>query len=155
MASAQGAPASFSGAQFVLASRTTAQTASVAANDPIVYETNQTEGQQISVVNATGVFSLAAGSTYLLEGGIGFATGSGATGALEVRWFNITAAAFIGVAASLGANTGTGDDGLGGTATAVVSPTVATTVELRIVSNTAVTGIGTTTQSPSGFVRVM
>ena len=151
----QGAPASFSGAQFVLASRTTAQTADIAANDAILYETNQTEGEQISVVNGTGVFSLAAGSTYLLEGGIGFATGSGATGAVQVRWFNITTAGFIGVATSLGADTGTGDDGLGGVATAVLSPTVATTVELRVVSNTAVTGIGTTTQSPMGFVRVM
>jgi hypothetical protein len=149
------APQSFNGPQFVLASRTTAQVASVSANDPIVYETNTTAGSAVSVVNATGVFTLAAGRTYLLEGDIGFATGSGPTAALQVRWFNITGAAFIGVAASLGADTGTADDGLGGTARAVITPAVATTVELRIVSNTAVTGIGTTTASPSGFVRAI
>lgn len=151
----QGAPASFSGAQFALASRTTAQTADIAANDSILYETSEVEGQQVAVAEATGIFTLAAGSTYLCEGSIGFATGSGTTGAVQLRWFNLTTSAFIGVACSLGADTGTADDGLGGVATAVLSPTVATTIELRVVSNTAVTGIGTTTQSPMGFVRVM
>lgn len=154
--------------EFVFAKMETQQAANIAANDHVKFDTVfASRGSTISLDVATaysnangaaslGRFTLKAGRTYRLRASVPYILGSGATGALNLAWYDVTgtpAALNGGPLQLLVATTATHDIG-GGVAEAIVTPGADMLVELRIVSVAALTRIGTTsTQVPTAFVE--
>jgi hypothetical protein len=140
--------------EFVFARLNTTQAANVAANDHIKFDTViASRGSSVALdtttaySSATGAASigratLKAGLTYRLRASVPYLLGSGATGFLDVAFFDATLNAQLpgSFQRMLVSTTATNDTG-GGFAEAVFSPGQDTLVELRIVNSTAVTSI--------------
>lgn len=119
--------------------------------------------------NAAGTeFTLKAGKTYKLEGGMGATVcsvnaNSGTQCAIEIRWKNVTTGLFIGTAqgdASPNNITIQGYSGTNAPASAIITPTVDTVVQFEIVNNTNVSTIGNWTPAGNGgrpyaFIQVI
>src|SRR6266850_5689707 len=113
--------------EFVFAKLNTLQNANIGANDHVKWDTVlSSRGGAVALDTTTafsaatgaasiGRFTLKAGLTYKLTASIPYLLGSGATGLLDVQWFDATAnAALPGVICSLlVATTATNDIGGG------------------------------------------
>lgn len=144
--------------EFVFAKMATQQTTNIAAGDHLKFDTVvASRGGSVALDTSTayvttagaaaiGRFTLKAGLTYKLVAGVPYVLGSGATGLLDVVWYDATAGANLpGTFQSvLVATTATNDQG-GGEAVSYFTPTQDTLVELRIITATALTQIGATT----------
>lgn len=143
--------------EFVFAELNTQQTTNIAANDHVKLDTvvasrgsavtldTSTTYSNVAGAASIGRFTLKAGLTYKLRAAIPYALGSGATGLLQVAFYDATGSALIpGVPQTmLVATTATNDIG-GGIAEAIFQPGVDSLVELRIITATALSQIGTT-----------
>jgi hypothetical protein len=103
-------------------------TASVTAN--VVLTSVETSfGTDIIGNTTTGIFTLAPGKTYRLRGYPGFWEPTTTAGFLACRWFNITTATNIGSSSQMeSTNNNYIGAGFGGTAEAVITPSVTTQV---------------------------
>lgn len=143
---------------YMLAKMATQQTTNIAAGDHLKVETIVAfRGGDIALDTTTayvttaaaasiGRFTLKAGKTYYLRASIPYLLGSGATGLLDACFYDATGSANIAGSflSMLVATTATNDIG-GGVAEAVFTPTQDSLVELRIITATALTQIGATT----------
>lgn len=142
--------------EYVFAKLDALQNANIAANDHVKFDTvlasrggsvaldTTTAFSAVTGAASIGRFTLKAGLTYKLQAAIPYILGTGATGLLDVQWFDATAnAALAGtIASALVATTATHDIG-GGVATAIFTPGTDSLVELRLITVTALTQIGT------------
>lgn len=154
--------------EYVFAKLDTQQTTNISANDHVKWDTVLAfRGGSVALDTTTafsaatgaasiGRFTLKAGLTYQLQAAIPYILGSGATGLLDVQWFDATAnAALVGtIASALVATTATNDIG-GGSAMAIFSPGVDTLVELRLITVTALTQIGTAAREAWAMVETI
>lgn len=154
--------------EYVFAKLDTLQNANIGANDHVKFDTVlASRGGAVTLDTTTafaattgaasiGRFTLRAGLTYKLQAAIPYILGSGATGLLDVQWFDATLnAACPGVIASaLVATTATHDIG-GGVPTAIFSPGTDTLVELRLITVTALTQIGTAAREAWALVETI
>lgn len=154
--------------EFVFAKLDALQNANISANDHVKWDTVlASRGSAVSLDTTTafsaatgaasiGRFTLKAGLTYKLSAAIPYILGSGATGLIDVQWFDATLnAALPGVMSSaLVATTATNDIG-GGNPVAIFSPTQDTLVELRLITVTALTQIGTATREAWAIVETI
>jgi len=154
--------------EFVFAKLDTLQNANISANDHVKWDTVlASRGSAISLDTTTafsaatgaasiGRFTLKAGLTYKLSAAIPYLLGSGATGLLDAQWFDATLnAALPGTICSLlVATTATNDIG-GGMAVAIFTPTQDTLVELRLITTTALTQIGTAAREAWAIVETI
>lgn len=143
--------------EFVFAKLATQQSTNIGAGDHLKLDTViASRGGAVRLDTSTaysnsagaasiGRFTLKAGRTYRLTASIPYVLGSGATGLLAVQWYDATLSANLpgSMAAALVATTATNDIG-GGTAEAVFTPGRDTLVEVRIITATALSQIGTT-----------
>lgn len=155
-------------AEYVFAKLDALQSANIGAGDHVKFDTViASRGGSIaldtttSYSNSTGAasigrFTLKAGLTYKLTASLPYLLGSGATGLVDLQWFDATlAAALPGTYQSvLVATTATNDQG-GGLAMAVFSPAQDTLVELRIITATALTQLGTAARECFAFVETI
>jgi len=142
---------------YVLARLATQQSTNIAAGDHLKLDTVvasrggdialDTSTSYVTTIGAASIgrFTLKANKTYHLKCGIPYILGSGATGLLEVQFYDATGnAALPGVnGASLVATTATNDIG-GGFPEAIFTPGQDSLVEVRIVTATALSQIGIT-----------
>lgn len=147
--------------EYLVAKLDTLQNANIGANDHVKFDTVLASRGNAVVLDTTtafsaatgaasiGRFTLKAGLTYRLMAAIPYLLGSGATGLLDVQWFDATLnAALPGtIASALVSTTATNDTG-GGVALAIFTPGQDTLVELRLITVTALTQIGTATREP-------
>lgn len=156
--------------EFMLAKMATQQAANIAAGDHVKFDTVVAfRGGDIALdvattyVNTTGNvasvgrFTLKANKTYLLHATIPYLLGTGVTGLLDAVWYDNTLAANLpGTFVSmLVATTATHDIG-GGIAMAVFTPGQDTLVELRIITATALSQIGhTTNRHPTVWIETL
>lgn len=122
--------------EYTVHTRSTNQSSNLNAGDQV--EFNLDKGSVI-IANATGVFTLTAGKTYFLLGNVNCFF-SGNTGDLVLQWYDIGNAQFIGSANHSVCLSRTAN--VSGSETAMALFTAApgaNTVELRIVSETALT----------------
>lgn len=154
--------------EYVFAKLDTLQNANISANDHVKWDTVlASRGSAISLDTTTafsaatgaasiGRFTLKAGLTYKLTAAIPYILGSGATGLLDVQWFDATLnAALPGTICSLlVATTATNDIG-GGVAVAIFTPGQDTLVELRLITVTALTQIGTAAREAWALVETI
>lgn len=143
--------------EFVTAQLATQQTANIAANDHLKLDTVlasrgvsvaldvSTAYSNVTGAASIGRFTLKAGRLYRLRATIPYVLGSGATGALVAQFWDATAnAAIPGSQSVLLVNTDASNDTGDGSCEAVFAPGVDTLVEVRIITATALTQIGTT-----------
>ena len=119
------------------------QTTNIAANDHVEFDTLDTDGGitlQTGAGQADGIFELSAGKKYYLSAGLR-PEFSGATGSLVVAWYDITNTAEVGKRAIYEPVTQTTDDGNQPKAEVVITPSTNITLELRIISVTALTAL--------------
>jgi len=154
--------------EYVFAKLDTQQTTNISANDHVKWDTVlASRGSAISLDTTTafsaatgaasiGRFTLKAGLTYRLMAAVPYILGSGATGLLDVQWFDASLnAALPGtIASALVATTTTHDIG-GGAPVAIFSPTQDTLVELRLITVTAFTQIGTAAREAWAIVETI
>jgi len=125
--------------KFLTASLSADQTSNINATDHIEFDTKDEDGGtglQTGAGQADGIFELGSGTTYLLEGVVG-AEFSGNTGVAVFAWYDITNGAEIGSRAVYHAPTTAGHDPSQPVASAIITPASNITVELRIISETA------------------
>lgn len=155
--------------EFVFGKMATQQTTNISANDHVKFDTLITSrGTSVALDTSTayvttagaasvGRITLKANKTYKLVAAIPYALGSGATGLLDACWYDATNSANLpgSFQSMLVASTATHDIG-GGVAMAVFTPTSDVLVELRIITATALTQIGhTTNRHPEFFVETL
>lgn len=154
--------------EYVFAKLDTLQNANIAANDHVKFDTVLASRGTSVVLDTTTAFSAATGAAsigrftlkaniaYKLSAALPYILGSGATGLLDVQWFDATLnAALPGtIASALVATTATNDIG-GGAAVAVFTPTQDTLVELRLITVTALTQIGTAAREAWAMVETI
>lgn len=85
--------------------------------------------------------SLPADRTFRLTAGV-YAGFTGSTGRIIFRWYDATAGAYTGISGYYLADTHTGNGGEQTTAYAILTPTVNTSVQVRLESATAIQSIG-------------
>jgi cytoskeletal protein CcmA (bactofilin family) len=120
-----GTPASY--ARYA---RTATQAVTAASNVIVFTSTESSFGTDISLNTSTGVITLAAGKTYRLRGYAGYFTPTSGI-YFAYRWYNITTGAYIGSTAHITSPTsGSSATGAAGTAEAIITPAVTTTVRL-------------------------
>lgn len=155
--------------EFLFGKMATQQTTNIATTDHLKFDTVvASRGGSIVLDVATaytsaaglasiGRLTLKAGKTYYLRASVPYALASGATGLLDVVFYDATLGANLpGSFQSLLVATTATHDGGGGVAESVFTPTQDTLVELRIITATAVTQIGATTnRHPSLFVETL
>src|SRR5947208_9378791 len=146
---------------FLMATLATQQSANIAANDHVKFDTaNVLLGTEVALdtttaySNAAGAASIGrvtlhgtpnGGLTYKLQFVAGYVLFSGATGLVEFQFYDATAGALIpGGTASVFAATDAGHDGSCASMTTVFEPLQDTLIEVRILVATALTRIGTT-----------
>lgn len=154
---------------YMLAKMATQQTTNIGAGDHLKYDTIvASRGGDIALDIATayvttagaasvGRFTLKAGKTYRLSASIPYFLGSGTTGLLDACFYDATGSANLAGSfiTMLVATTATHDIG-GGVAEAVFTPTQDSLVELRIITATAATQIGhTTNRHPTVFIETL
>lgn len=154
--------------EYVFAKLDTLQNANISANDHVKWDTVlASRGSSVALDTTTafsaatgaasiGRFTLKAGLTYQLQAAIPYLLGTGATGLLDVQWFDATLnAALPGVISSiLVATTATHDIG-GGMPMAIFTPGTDTLVELRLITTTALTQIGTASREAWAMVETI
>jgi len=154
--------------EYLFAKLDTLQNANISANDHVKWDTVlASRGASVTLDTTTafsaatgaasiGRFTLKAGLTYKLSAAIPYLLGSGATGLLDVQWFDASLnAALPGVISSLlVATTATNDIG-GGMPVAIFTPTQDTLVELRLITVTALTQIGTAAREAWAMVETI
>lgn len=154
--------------EYVFAKLDTLQNANISANDHVKWDTVlASRGGSVALDVTTafsaatgaasiGRFTLKAGLTYMLQAAIPYILGTGATGLLDVQWFDATLnAALPGVISSLlVATTATHDIG-GGSPVAIFTPGTDTLVELRLITVTALTQIGTASREAWALVETI
>ena len=157
MPTGQGNPASFGGnTLFSAVSNSASNTTDINAGDGIVFDTLDASNGTAAVYDAaTGIWALEAGRTYRLTGNLGGTTFSGADGIVVVRWFDLTAAAFFGNAGEQFPTSATAHISAVPEATAIFTPTVASTVELRIVSESDLTEVSDPPNLASAFIQTL
>lgn len=155
---------------YILAKMATQQSTNIAAGDHLKFDTVVATGRGGEIVLDTstayvttigaasiGRFTLKANKTYAMRCNIPYVLGSGATGLLDVQFYDATGNAAIAgtVGTALVATTATNDIG-GGEAEAVFSPGQDSLVEVRIVTATALTQVGhTTNRHPSVWIETL
>ena len=154
---------------YMLATLATQQSAQIAAGDHLKLETVVfTRGSDISLDTTTtyattigaasiGRFTLKAGKNYLLRLNAGYVLFSGATGVVDLQFYDATANAAITTAlATVFTAADASQDGASGMTEAVFSPGQDTLVEVRISAVTAVTRFGTTgTRAPTVWIETL
>lgn len=126
---------------FMLSVRPTTQSANIGVGDQIAFTSILSfRGTDISMSLVTGIFTLQVGRTYILQGNLGTTTYSG-IGAVSYQWFNLTDTAPMGVGALQVSAANTSQTQGSPIAYATITPTVETTVELRILAATLLTDI--------------
>lgn len=154
--------------EYLFAKMDALQNSNVGANDHLKFETVlASRGGSITLDTSTayvntqgtasiGRFTLKAGLTYKLTASVPYFLGSGATGLLDVQWFDATNnAALPGVYQTMLVSTDASNDGAGSQAVAVFTPAQDTLVELRIITATALTSIGTAAREPFAFIETI
>ena len=158
---------------FASARIATQQSANIAANDHLKFDTvDAVEGTEIipdtttAYVTTQGAASVGrfllhgspnAGLTYRLQFNAGYVLFSGATGLLELQFYDATNGAVIpGGTVSIVAATDAGHDGGSSSMEAVFTPLSDVLVEVRILVATALTRIGTTaSRFPTVFISLL
>jgi len=115
------------------------QTANIAVNNHIEFDTKDEDGGivlQTGAGQADGIFELLGGRKYYLQASLR-PEFSGTTGQLEVAWFDQTNSAQIGSRAKYEAMDHSGNDANQPTAAALFTPTTNVLVKLEILSVTA------------------
>jgi len=128
---------------FLTASLSADQTTNIAATDHVEFDTKDEDGNivlQTGAGQADGIFELGSGKKYELSGMLR-PEFSGVTGQLVIAWFDKTNAAEIGSRAIYEAQTNTSNNANQPVAEAIVTPDANITVELRIISVTALTAL--------------
>ena len=128
--------------KFLTASLAADQTANIAANDHVEFDTKDEDGGvvlQTGSGQADGIFELGSGTTFYLSAHLR-PEFSSSSGALVIVWYDITNSAEIGSQA-LYHDSGSGNDANQPLAAAIVTPATNITVELRIISVTAMDGL--------------
>jgi hypothetical protein len=127
---------------FISASLSADQTANITATSHIEFDTTDsgTIVLQTGVGQADGIFELKSGKTYVLNASLR-PEFSGATGSLVVAWYDITNTAELGKRAIYEPVTQTSDDANQPSASYILTPASDITVELRIISVTALTAL--------------
>lgn len=144
---------------YLLAQLATQQSANIAANDHIKWDTVlavrgatyialDTTTAYVTTTGAASVgrVTLKAGLTYYMRATVGYVLFSGATGVVDLQFYDATAGAAIATSSigTLFTATDASNDGSTGVIEAVFTPGQDTLVELRINSVTALTRFGTT-----------
>jgi hypothetical protein len=101
-----------------------------AIGDTVDFDTAVTQRGGVTVDGSGRFSTLKAGRTYLLDATLGLSDTS--SGSLRYRWYNVTAAAYIGSTAVTVLVTSSSHVSSQPTATAVITPTEDTEVELRV-----------------------
>jgi hypothetical protein len=153
--------------EYVFAKLDTLQNANISANDHVKFDTVLASRGGAVTLDTTTAFSAATGAasigrftlranvTYKLTASIPYILGTGATTLLDVQWFDATLnAALPGSIMTMLAASGANDIG-GGLATAIFTPGADTLVELRLITVTAFTQIGTATREPWALVEAI
>ena len=154
--------------EYVFAKLDALQSTNIGANDHVKWDTVlASRGGSVALDTSTtysasqgaaciGRFTLKAALTYKLMASLPYLLGSGATGLVDLQWFDATLnAALPGtMQAVLVATTATNDMG-GGQAVSVFSPAQDTLVELRIITATALTQLGTAAREAFAFVETI
>jgi len=155
--------------EYLYAKLNTQQAANLAANDHVKFDTviaSRTPGENIKLDTTTayvtttgaaaiGRLTLKAGRTYHLRAVLGYLLFSGITGLAELAFWNATANTEIpGVRSFANAASSAANEFGNGDVETIFSPSVDTLVEVRIVTATVLTQIGTTgARTPSLFVE--
>jgi len=129
--------------KFLTASLAADQTTNIAATDHVEFDTKDEDGGivlQTGSGQADGIFELLGGRKYILSGQLR-PEFSGATGQLVIAWYDITNSAELGSRAIYEAQTHASDNANQPLAEILVTPTANITVELRIISVTALTAL--------------
>lgn len=155
--------------EYVFGKMATQQSTNIAANDHLKFDTVVASRGSAAVLDTTTTYSNSAGAasigrvtlkgglTYRLRASIPYVLGSGATGLLDVVFYDATNGANLpgSFQTMLVATTATNDIG-GGVAESVFSPGSDVLVELRIITATALSQIGhTTNRHPTLFVETI
>lgn len=155
--------------EFVFAKLATQQGTNLAAGDHVKFDTViASRGNSVILDTTTsyvttqgaasiGRFTLKGNRTYRLRASVPYVLGSGATGLLAAQWFDATLAANLpgSQLAALVATTATNDIG-GGVAESYFQPGRDTLVELRIITGTALSQIGTTgAREPIAWIETL
>jgi len=125
--------------KFLTVSLSADQTANIAANNHVEFDTKDEDGGivlQTGAGQADGIFELLGGRKYYLQASLR-PEFSGSTGQLEVAWFDQTNSAEIGSRAKYEAQDHSGSDANQPTAATLVTPTTNIVVKLEILSVTA------------------
>ena len=130
------------GGSFISASLSADQTTNIAATNHVEFDTTDsgTLVLQTGSGQADGIFELLSGKTYVLNASLR-PEFSGATGSLVVAWYDITNTAELGKRAIYEPVTQTTDDANQPSCQYVFTPASDITVELRIISVTALTAL--------------
>lgn len=154
---------------FVFAKLDTLQSTNLTTSDHVKFDTVLASRGTSVVLDTTttysnsngaasiGRFTLKAGLTYKLFAQLPYLLGSGATGLVDLQWNDVTGTpvALPGTVQSLlVATTATNDVG-GGAAFAVYTPASDALVELRILTATALTQLGTATREAFAVVETI
>ena len=130
---------------FISASLSSDQTSNIAATDHIEFDTTDsgTIVLQTGAGQADGIFELKSGKTYVLNGNLRplFTDPTNDTGQLVVAWYDITNTAELGKRAIYDAQQSATDGSNQPSATYIVTPASDITVELRIISVTALSAL--------------
>lgn len=154
---------------FVFGKMATQQSTNIAAGDHLKFDTSLASSGNSAVLDtstayvttigaaAIGRVSLKANRRYRLRCDVPYILGSGATGLLDIQFYDATgnAATPGSVGTRMVSTTATNDDG-GSAAESVFTPGQDSLVEVRIVTATALSQIGhTTNRHPTLFVETI
>lgn len=129
--------------KFLTVSLAADQTANIAANDHVEFDTKDEDGKivlQTGSGQADGIFELESGKKYELSAMLR-PEFSGATGQLVIAWYDITNSAEIGSRAIYEAQTHASHNANQPVAEAIVTPAANITAEVRIIAVTALTAL--------------
>jgi len=129
--------------KFLTVSLAADQTTNIAATDHVEFDTKDEDGGivlQTGAGQADGIFELSSGKKYQLSAHLR-PEFSGATGQLVIAWYDITNAAEIGSRAIYESQTHASHNANQPVAEAIVTPAANITVEVRIISVTALTAL--------------
>ena len=137
-------------ASILRGSRSAAQTGLTNGGTVLFNQVDNTAGQEISLNTSTGQITLAAGRTYRLLAQVpNYQTSTGDT-RLQLAWYNETAGAYIGSAASTyPPNSGASYGATGGLSEAVITTTTTTVISYRIAQLSGATQLGASLDFPS------
>lgn len=153
----------------ILATLATQQTTNIAANDHLKLDTVvYSRGKDIALDTTTayvttigaasiGRFTLKAGLTYYMRVNMGYVLFSGATGVVDMQFYDATANAAITTAlATVFTAADASQDGATGVTEAVFTPAQDTLMEIRIQAVTALTRFGTTgSRAPTVWIEAL